>query len=112
MDFPSVVTIFSAPNYCGSYDNKGAYFFLDHGSVRVKQYNPTEAPYQLPNGLNVFTWSAPFLADRIVNMFVNLLKQGENSQIEYNNDGIFFDDDDEDEIDIKHQKHEVDRVIH
>jgi hypothetical protein len=33
LDFPSVVTIFSAPNYCGTYDNKGAYFILDRGAV-------------------------------------------------------------------------------
>jgi serine/threonine-protein phosphatase 2B catalytic subunit len=33
MDFPSVITIFSAPNYCGSYDNRGAFFLLDHGTV-------------------------------------------------------------------------------
>ena len=74
MDFPPVVTIFSAPNYCGSYDNKGAYFILDRGSVQLKQFNETEAPYKLPDGMNVFTWSAPFLADRVVNMFVHLLK--------------------------------------
>ena len=29
LSFPSVVTIFSAPNYCGTYDNKGAYFILN-----------------------------------------------------------------------------------
>ncbi len=23
-DFPTVITVFSAPNYCGSYGNKGA----------------------------------------------------------------------------------------
>ena len=36
IDFPSVITIFSAPNYCGSYDNKGAYFTIEKGTVRVK----------------------------------------------------------------------------
>jgi len=36
LDFPSVVTIFSAPNYCGSYDNKGAFFSLDRGQVKIK----------------------------------------------------------------------------
>jgi len=35
-EFPSVVTIFSAPNYCGTYDNKGAYFLVENGSVRVR----------------------------------------------------------------------------
>jgi serine/threonine-protein phosphatase 2B catalytic subunit len=75
LEFPSVITIFSAPNYCGSYQNKGAYFILDRGAVQLRQFNETEQPYRLPMGLNVFTWSAPFIADRIVNMFANLLKQ-------------------------------------
>jgi len=35
-EFPSVVTIFSAPNYCGTYDNKGAYFLIENGSVKVR----------------------------------------------------------------------------
>lgn len=79
LDFPSVVTIFSAPNYCGSYDNKAAFFQLDRGQVKLKQFNETPAPYKLPHGLNVFSWSAPFLADRIVNMFANLLKQAKTT---------------------------------
>lgn len=75
IDFPSVVTIFSAPNYCGSYDNRGAFFLLDHGVVQMNQFNETEPPYMLPQGLDVFSWSAPFLADRIVNMFYNIIQQ-------------------------------------
>jgi hypothetical protein len=35
-EFPTVVTIFSAPNYCGTYDNKGAYFLIEKGSVKVR----------------------------------------------------------------------------
>lgn len=73
LDFPSVVTIFSAPNYCGSYDNRGAFFLLDHGVVQMNQFNETEAPYKLPQGLDVFSWSTPFIADRIVNMFYNIV---------------------------------------
>jgi serine/threonine-protein phosphatase 2B catalytic subunit len=29
-NFPSVITVFSAPNYCGSYKNKGAVILLDN----------------------------------------------------------------------------------
>ena len=83
MEFPGVVTIFSAPNYCQTYDNKGAYILLDHGRVMLKQFSETPAPYQLPNGLNVFSWSAPFLADRVLNMFSYLLLQAAESSSKY-----------------------------
>lgn len=66
VSFPPVVTIFSAPNYCGTYDNKGAYFILNDGRVEIKTYNETLAPYRLPDNLNVLTWSIPFVADRIL----------------------------------------------
>ena len=31
--FPYVITIFSAPNYCGYYDNKGSILILDEGNL-------------------------------------------------------------------------------
>lgn len=74
-EFPSVVTIFSAPNYCGTYDNKGAYFLVENGSVRVRQFNETPAPYDLPEGYNAFNWSVPFIGERILDMFNNILSQ-------------------------------------
>jgi len=30
-EFPCLITIFSAPNYCGSYKNKGAVIKLNDG---------------------------------------------------------------------------------
>lgn len=36
--FPIVVTVFSAPNYCGSYKNKGAVVLIEKGSMYIKQY--------------------------------------------------------------------------
>jgi serine/threonine-protein phosphatase 2B catalytic subunit len=74
IEFPTVITIFSAPNYCGTYSNKGAYFILDSGALKVKQFNDTPSPYDLPEGYNAFNWSVPFLADRILNMFNNILE--------------------------------------
>ena len=35
-DFPSVITIFSAPNYCGSYNNKGAVLILSGDALSLK----------------------------------------------------------------------------
>jgi serine/threonine-protein phosphatase 2B catalytic subunit len=52
--FPSVITIFSAPNYCGYYDNKGAILLLKDGQLTMKQFEETEHPYRLPNDMDVF----------------------------------------------------------
>ena len=36
--FPYVITIFSAPNYCGSYNNKAAVLILKNNNLQLKQY--------------------------------------------------------------------------
>ena len=36
--FPYVITIFSAPNYCGSYNNKAAVLILRNNNLQLKQY--------------------------------------------------------------------------
>jgi serine/threonine-protein phosphatase 2B catalytic subunit len=71
--FPSVITVFSAPNYCGSYKNKGAVVLIENDKMNIKQYKNVQEPFQLPNGLDLFTWSLPFLADKVVDMFENML---------------------------------------
>lgn len=63
--FPSVVTVFSAPNYQGSYKNKGAVLMLD-GKFNIKQFRETETPYRLPGGLDLFAWSLPFVAQKTI----------------------------------------------
>ena len=37
--FPYVITIFSAPNYCDSYSNKGSVMMLTHGQISIKQFD-------------------------------------------------------------------------
>ena len=34
--FPPVITIFSAPNYCGSYNNKAAVLLLERNKLNLK----------------------------------------------------------------------------
>ena len=46
--FPSVITVFSAPKYCGTYDNKGAVIVLENDKMNIKQYKDVPNPYQLP----------------------------------------------------------------
>jgi len=71
--FPSVITVFSAPNYCGSYKNKGAVILIENDKMNIKQYKDVEQPFHLPNNLDLFSWSLPFLIDKIGEMMDYLL---------------------------------------
>lgn len=72
--FPYVITIFSAPNYCGSYNNKAAVLILKNNNLQLKQYQESEAPYRLPDKLDLISWSMPFLAEKITGMLYTILK--------------------------------------
>ena len=74
--FPYVITIFSAPNYCGYYENKASVLIIDRGNLSLKQYDETEPPYRLPDNLDVFSWSVPFLAEKVTNMLFHIMKRG------------------------------------
>ena len=37
-NFPSMLSIFSAPNYCDTYDNKGAIAVIKAGTISIKQF--------------------------------------------------------------------------
>ena len=73
--FPYVITIFSAPNYCGSYKNKASVLILKNNNLQLKQYADSQPPYQLPEGLDLFSWSLPFLAEKVTHMLHQILKQ-------------------------------------
>ena len=73
--FPYVITLFSAPNYCDYYSNKAAVLILKDGGISIKQYDQSEHPYYLPDQLDVFSWSMPFLADKVISLMANILKQ-------------------------------------
>ncbi len=49
---------------------------IDKGNLSLKQYEETEPPYQLPDNLDVFSWSVPFLAEKVANMLYNIVKKG------------------------------------
>lgn len=74
--FPYVITIFSAPNYCGYYENKASVLIIDKGNLSLKQYEESEPPYRLPDNMDVFSWSIPFLAEKVTNMLFNIIKRG------------------------------------
>ena len=63
--FPSVICVFSAPNYCDSYGNKAAIIQITDKVVQVKQFHAVDHPYVLQNFLNAFSWSLPFMYEKI-----------------------------------------------
>lgn len=72
MDFPSLISIFSAPKYA-RYQNKAAILEYAEGRLNIESYSEEEQPYWLPDFMNVFTWSLPFVATKVSEMLVSVL---------------------------------------
>jgi serine/threonine-protein phosphatase 2B catalytic subunit len=69
-----VITIFSAANYCDSYNNKGAVIRFENNNLNIQQYKFSPHPYCLPDFMNALTWSIPFLCEKVVELFMHILK--------------------------------------
>ena len=80
--FPSVITVFSAPNYCGEYNNKGAVILIENDKMNIKQYKDVVHPFHLPGGMDLFKWSVPFLIEKIGAMMDELFKKSRARELQ------------------------------
>lgn len=71
-NFPTVICVFSAPNYCDSYGNTASIIRFNNNSMNIRQFKHVEHPFVLPNHINVFDWSLPFIFDKVLEIIYSI----------------------------------------
>ena len=62
-EFPLVVTVFTAPNYCDMYGNKGAVLKVLQDDFEYHQFDAVSHPFYLPNFQDLLGFSVPYIME-------------------------------------------------
>ncbi|KAI5169890.1 serine/threonine-protein phosphatase 2B catalytic subunit [Pancytospora epiphaga] len=74
---PSLMTVFSAPNYCDVYNNLGALIEYDEKIISVIQFPAVDHPFVLRGFINGIDWSLPFIFEKILDFTSSILSEAE-----------------------------------
>ncbi|CAF1067589.1 unnamed protein product, partial [Brachionus calyciflorus] len=84
--FPSLITVFSAPNYCDVYQNKAAIIQYTKDKFSIKLFTASEHPFVLPNFQNGITWSLPFIFEKFSDLLLFILNQISDEEVSLEDD--------------------------
>ena len=73
VDVPPCITVFSAPNYCDIYHNKGSFMRLEPDSICFEQFDAVDHPTHLPGMVDAISFSLDALMDQLVEVVSELI---------------------------------------